>query len=368
MTIAILVPGGVDPSGTDRVVPCLLWLIERLARRHAVHVFALFQQPEPATWPLLGAHVHNVGSRRGWRRRLLRMVTRAHAQTPFDVMHAFWGGSALYAGALGRWHGVPVVTHCAGGEFVALPEVDYGARNGWRGRLSTRLALSASARVTVATEYMQGLARAHGCEADLVPLGVARDRWPPRAPRRRDDVRSARLLHVGDIRPVKDQATLLDAVAQLRAAGRAFELHVAGVDHMNGRLARRATDLGLGATVKWHGKLDRVRLRDLVDASDILLMASRHEAGPVAVLEAAVAGVPTVGTAVGHIADWAPTAAIAVPVGDAGAMAHAIENLLLDEDRRLALAEEAQRRALACDADCTASRFESIYADLAGHG
>ena len=36
--------------------------------------------------------------------------------------------------------------------------------------------------------------------------------------------------------------------------------------------------------------------------ADLFWLTSRHEAGPVAVLEAAVAGVPTVGTAVGQVA------------------------------------------------------------------
>jgi hypothetical protein len=40
-----------------------------------------------------------------------------------------------------------------------------------------------------------------------------------------------------------------------------------------------------------------------------MVVSSRHEAGPVAVLAAAVAGVPTIGTCVGHIAERAPSAA-----------------------------------------------------------
>ena len=48
----------------------------------------------------------------------------------------------------------------------------------------------------------------------------------------------------------------------------------------------------------------------------VSVISSRHEAGPVVALEAAAVGVPTVGTAVGHIAEWAPDAALAVPVGD----------------------------------------------------
>jgi hypothetical protein len=37
----------VDESGTERVIPAFLWFIERLARRHDVHVFALAQEPHP---------------------------------------------------------------------------------------------------------------------------------------------------------------------------------------------------------------------------------------------------------------------------------------------------------------------------------
>ena len=61
MRIALVVPGGVDRSGRQRVVPALLWLVERLARRHEVLVVALEQEPKPACYPLLGAQVVNLG-------------------------------------------------------------------------------------------------------------------------------------------------------------------------------------------------------------------------------------------------------------------------------------------------------------------
>jgi len=114
----------------------------------------------------------------------------------------------------------------------------------------------------------------------------------------------------------------------------------------------------------WHGHLDREALRALTCESDVLVHTSRHEAGPVVVLEAAIAGVPTVGTAVGHIDEWAPGAAVAVPVGDAAALARALESLLGDEPRRLALAHAAQERACAMDADRTAADFERLYHEV----
>ncbi len=81
-------------------------------------------------------------------------------------------------------------------------------------------------------------------------------------------------------------------------------------------------------------------------------------------LEAAVAGVPAVGTRVGHVAAWSPDAAVAVPVGDDEALARAVMALLKNENRRLAIAHEAQRRAIANDADATALRVNEIYEEL----
>ena len=81
-------------------------------------------------------------------------------------------------------------------------------------------------------------------------------------------------------------------------------------------------------------------------------------------LEAAVVGVPTVGTAVGHILEWSPAAASCVPVGDWAALAKGISQMLQDEDLRLHVAREALRRAVREDADYTAESFQRLYATL----
>jgi glycosyltransferase involved in cell wall biosynthesis len=157
---------------------------------------------------------------------------------------------------------------------------------------------------------------------------------------------------------------LFQAARHLRDAGLAFELDMAGFDTMNGAVERVAAASGLGPVTRWHGVLRRDALRELMLQADLLLVSSRHEAGPLVVLEAAVAGVPTVGTAVGHVAEWAPDAAVAVPVGDAARLATETAALLADEPRRLALAHAAQQRAVGIDADYTVATFERMYADL----
>src|SRR3546814_3635054 len=111
-------------------------------------------------------------------------------------------------------------------------------------------------------------------------------------------------------------------------------MDVVGVGTWHGEVQRRARDLGLDSRVRFRGFRTQRELRPMLAAADLLVMASRHEAGPLVAMEAAVVGVPTVGTAVGHLAEWAPAAASAVPVADPVALANAIERVLGDEALR----------------------------------
>src|SRR5207248_2284266 len=122
--------------------------------------------------------------------------------------------------------------------------------------------------------------------------------------------------------------------------------------------------LGLYSHVAFHGHVPFDALLPFYRRADLLLVSSRHEAGPLVVLEAAAAGVPTVGTAVGHVADWAPDAARAVPVGDDVALAASVLEILRDAPRRSEMGRRAFERALSRDADWTAARFSEIYAEM----
>jgi glycosyltransferase involved in cell wall biosynthesis len=64
------------------------------------------------------------------------------------------------------------------------------------------------------------------------------------------------------------------------------------------------------------------------------------------------------------VADGAPERALATPVGDPEALARGILLLLHDPAQRHALARAAQEWARAHDADWTAGRIESLYAEL----
>jgi glycosyltransferase involved in cell wall biosynthesis len=365
MNLAMIVPGGVDRSGERRVIPALLALIERLASRHTLRVFALRQEARPAQWQLSGATVQNIGGRFELV-RTIAAVRAAHARQPFDIVQSIWAGQCAFAAvAAGRSLGIPAAVHIAGGELAAVPDIGYGgALRGYR-RVLDRACLRRASAVTAASQPIIDSATALGVDVARIPLGVDLRAWPPRAPRRREPGACARLIHVASLNRVKDQPTLLRALA-LMATRHEFELDVIGEDTLGGVVQQLARELGLESRVRFHGFLTQRELRPLMEAAHVHVMSSRHEAGPLAALEAAVAGVPTVGTDVGHLHEWTPHAAATTPVRDAAALAAAIERLLADEELRLALAHAAAGIAMREDADHTAALFLAMYERLAG--
>lgn len=368
MRVALVVPGGVDRSGEYRIIPALVALLARLSRAHDLQVIALAQESKACEWQLAGAHIRNIGLHLT-RTRALAAILAMHGASRFELVHAIWSGACgLIAVAAGSLLRIPSLIHVAGGELVALPEIGYGGALTWRGRIRERMTLRAASAVSAASAPVIEAVAALGVIAQRVPLGVDLSAWPPREPVRRDPRRSARLIHVASLNRVKDQPTLLRALAALARTGIEFHLDVVGEDTLAGQMQALARELGLSARIEFRGFLPQRLLRPLVEAADLMIVSSRHETGPLVALEAAVAGVPTVGTAVGHLAEWAPQAAVAVSVGDPAALGNAIAALLTDEELRLRIAREAFHRAILEDADFTARRFQAIYTNLAGTG
>jgi glycosyltransferase involved in cell wall biosynthesis len=176
------------------------------------------------------------------------------------------------------------------------------------------------------------------------------------------------LVHVGSLNRVKDQGTLLHAAEILAGQGVSFHLDVIGEDTLGGEVQRLASSLRLKPFVRFHGFLVQERVREIVLNADLLVVSSLHEADPIVALEAAVCGTPVAGTAVGHLADWAPRAAIVAAPGDAEGLAQAIQTLLNDDSRRMAIARAAQTLALSEDADWSSRQELAIYERLASSG
>jgi glycosyltransferase involved in cell wall biosynthesis len=372
MRIGLVVTGGVDRSGRERVVPSLLWLIERLARRHDVHVFALHQYRDPCTYPLLGATVHDVGrvdGPTGLRRFRLRARLAAAVGAPasrgrFDVLHAYCGMPAgVVSTQVGRRLGIPVLVSLDSGELVSLDDIRYGLQRRWIDRRAAARTIRDAARITVATDFMARMAPLAGARVDVIPMGIDTGSFPTAT---RDGTSGGppwRLLRVASLNAVKDYPTLLQALARILHGGLDVHLDIVGEDTLDEAVQALARTLRVEGHVTFHGFRPTDALAAFYARAHLHVVSSRHEAASVAVLEAASTGLATVGTAVGYVADWTPDRAVAVPVGDAAALADAIVALLHDPSRRQRIASAARAWTIAHDADWTAQQFERAYAE-----
>jgi glycosyltransferase involved in cell wall biosynthesis len=367
MKIGLIVPGGVDRSGRILVIPVLLALIKRLASRHEVVVFSLDPNAQPSEYELLGARVVSLGlikarTRLSWAAVTLRKLMSALrvAGSGFDLLHAFWvfpqGSLAVAAGSLLR---MPVVVSIGGGELVWLPTIRYGGMRTLRSRITMSATLRTASAVSAPSTYV--LRSATGIRPDIQWLPTGVDTTIFRGSVKRSCGEPWRLVHVAGLNEVKNQETLLRAAQQVADVCPHTVLDCIGVDALNGRVQELARNLGIADRVRFHGVLTIDEIVPFYHKAHLFVQSSLHESMGAAVLEASAAGVPTVGTNVGIVAEMAPRAAVAVPVSDSGALAKNIVELLENSRRREALALAAQDFARTYSADWTAAQFEQLY-------
>jgi len=370
MKIGLIVPGGVDRSGRILVIPVLLALIERLAKRHEVVVVSLDPNAAPSEYDLLGARVVTVGptkartylSRAAVTLRRLMSALRA-AGGRFDLLHAFWvfpqGTLAVAAGCLLR---KPVVVSIGGGELIWLPTIRYGGMKSIRSRTAIAATLRAASAVSAPSMYVVRSASKIRADVRWLPTGV--DTTIFGGPIERTRTAPWRLVQVAGLNEVKDQETLLKAVQDVAKVFPEVSLDCIGVDALNGRVQTMARDLRIADIVRFHGVLTVDEIEPFYQKAHLFVQSSLHESMGAAVLEAAVAGVPTVGTNVGIVAEMAPGAALAVPVGNPSALARGIVELLENSARREALGLAARDFARTYNADWTVAQFEEIYRNV----
>jgi len=141
-------------------------------------------------------------------------------------------------------------------------------------------------------------------------------------------------------------------------------LDIVGLDTLNGKLHALVEELHLTNHVKIHGSMPNDEVRPYFQRAHIYLVSSRHEGGPIAMLEAASCSVPTVGTRVGYVSDWENEKSLAVAIGDFDALAEAIVSLLGNPTRRKELGNASQHWARQYDVKWTAESLLHLYETL----
>jgi phosphatidyl-myo-inositol dimannoside synthase len=207
-----------------------------------------------------------------------------------------------------------------------------------------------------------------------VPPGVDASRYAPlsadarRAARARLGLADDRLLvvSVGRLVPRKGIDVLIEAVARSRAEVGGVTLVVAG----DGRDARRLRRLARrsGATVRFLGRVSEPEKVALLGAADVFAQPCRSRWGGleqegfgIVFLEAAACGVPQLAGHSGGSDEAVASGTTGVVVAeprDPRAVAGALDELLSNAPRRVAMGEAARRRAVAeFDYDVLARRL-----------
>ncbi len=171
---------------------------------------------------------------------------------------------------------------------------------------------------------------------------------------------------VGRLTPVKDQQILLRAVASLRGKhpelAERLRVILVGDGPLRADIERLLAQLGLQDAVWLTG--DRADVPELLKLMDVFLLPSLGEGISNTVLEAMASGCPIIATEVGgnvELVDNGSTGAL-VPVGDQGALEHAMLTLLSDEqDRREQGLNARQKVCRDFDWERTVECYMSVY-------
>jgi len=365
---------GLGPGGAERVtVSCLV----RLARQGRAVPLCTVTGPGDGRLAeeLAGAGVvrHGLAARRlADPPALLRLLRLLH-QGRHDLVHAHGQDATIMAAAACALSRLPLVV-----TRHALDEWRCGRHP--RARvLAARLALRrADAVVAVSAATALALARATRVPRDrvrVIPNGIDLERFGavPEDTRARTraalgaEADDALVLFPAVLRDGKGHDVLLSALPQIRALVPRARVLIAGVGPLEAALRARARAMGDAVTFLGH----RDDMPALLAAADLVVLPSRSEALPTALIEAAAAGRAVVATHVGGVEEVVvhDHTGVLIPPGNVTALVAAVCTLLLDPARADALGAAARARVGGrFDIDDQARRTWQLWQEFAGHG
>jgi glycosyltransferase involved in cell wall biosynthesis len=279
-------------------------------------------------------------------RRLVRRLCRDRG---VDLIDAHFGYPDGYAAVrLGRWLGKPVTVTLRG------TEPRHSRTPGIRPRLLRTL--REATRLISVSDSLRRVALELGAPAGRITVvgnGIDTRKFHPegRAASRERlglDPDARVLVTVGGLCERKGFHRVIELLPALRR--RLPDLHylVVGGPSPEGdwsaRLREMAARAGLEHCVHFLGPLSHDRIRTVLSAADLFVLATRNEGWANVILEAMACGIPVVATDVGGNREVVASAQLGevVPFGDADALRRALERALAREWDRRAIVEYAR--------------------------
>ena len=306
----------------------------------------------------------------------------------YDLVHGHYWLSGVVGLALRERWGVPVLQmfhtfgHFKNGAARRRIDLEPSLRLDEEQRIVAQadglVAASAGERRALVDDYGADIAR-----TVVIPCGVDTalfrpgDRAEARARIGTGD--TPLVVYVGRIAPIKGLATLLDAIAQLRARASAVRLLIVGgeadepASGHEAEIRQRVEALGLRDVVRFVGAQPQEVLRDYYLAADVTVLPSYYESFGMVALEAMACGSPVIGSRVGGLATTVRdgVTGFLVPDGDATALAERLDAVMADADLRFRLGREgvqwAARHRWPCVAEAVCREYARLEARATPH-
>ena len=328
--------------------------------------------PMPDSLREMGETVHAVELGSRFSLRDVKHLMQLCEVREIDVLHSHNVRANIHARVAGKRAAVPARV-----STIHNSVYHYDVSR-WHQRvyaLAERVTLRWCDRVIAVSEGIaQELRGSYGLPAEritVVPNGVDPERLEARTSR--EEVREKAgvppgatvLLQVGRLTPQKGFDVLFKAIHRIAERHPDLVVFVAGEGPLRGELEGLAQKLQISPAVRFLGHREDVA--DLLNAADLVTLASRSEGMPYTLLEAMGSGRAVVATRIGGIEEVIKKegTALLVPTEDPGALAGAITELLDDRARAAAVGKAARAYIMQHHtAAGMVAQVQSIYRDL----
>jgi colanic acid/amylovoran biosynthesis glycosyltransferase len=180
-----------------------------------------------------------------------------------------------------------------------------------------------------------------------------------------------RLLNVGRLAEAKDQATLLRAVARVRALGISCHLDIIGGGPLEATLRGLCDELGIANCVTLHGAQAQPVVREYLCRAHAFVLSSIVEGLPVACIEAAAIGAPLIATRINGLPELIDdgVSGLLVDPADPQALASAIAWAATHREALPAMAAAARKKVEAefHRATCTKELLSLVNSAMGAH-
>lgn len=280
------------------------------------------------------AHINVAPRGSTWRKQFYQAVAKALGLR--TVLHLHGSGYDQYYADLPAWRQAGVRA------FFARADAVVALGDHWKRFMLTELRLPPAKVVEIP----------NGVPAAL-PAERARDATPA-------------IAFLGEVGHRKGVDVLIDALARLKADGLAFTATIGGNGDLETARAQ-AERAGVIDRITFPGWVDEAGADKVLRAADLLVLPSRAENQPVAILEAMARGLPVVATRIGGIPQQVldGETGLLVEPDDAAQLAQALAALILSPERRTAYGQAGLRRFEAhFSVAVCAERFAELYRSL----